>query len=166
MGNADVPADLLHPHIGYLRSEKFTPDQLADELVKKVKSAERIGQPEASVGKVVGDALKVRLPKVTPATYSKYNELDRIFDHLAERFRADVQQLDSNGFVSNVSVRDDSIIVRVEHGGRTVAGIDIRKGGSRGDDQITWLVGYRHFDAANTSNGHATPRFDKSVVRP
>ena len=160
MGKADVPAELLHPHIGYLRSEAFTPDQLADELVKKVKSAERTGQPEAPVGKVVGDALQVRLPKVTPSAYSKYNELDRIFDHLAERFQAGAQQLDGNGFMSNVRVRDDSITVRVEHGGNTVAGININKGGSMGDDKITWLVGYRHF-GANASNGFATPKFNK-----
>jgi hypothetical protein len=160
MGNADVPAELLHPHIGYLRSEAFTPDRLADELVKKVKSAERTGQPEAPVGKVVGDALQVRLPKVTPSAYSKYNELDRIFDHLAERFQAGAQQLEGNGFMTNVRVRDDSITVRVERGGNTVAGININKGGSMGDDKITWLVGYRHFET-NASNGFATPKFNK-----
>jgi hypothetical protein len=161
MGNADVPAELLHPHIGYLRSEAFTPDQLADELVKKVKSAERIGQPEAPVGKVVGDALQVRLPKVTSSTYSKYNELDRIFDHLvAERFQAGAQQLNGNGFMSNVRVRDDSITVRVERDGNTVAGINVNKGGSMGDDKITWLVGYRHF-GNNAINGFATPKFHK-----
>lgn len=165
MGNADVPAELLHPHIGYLRSETFTPDQLADELVKKVKSAERTGQPEAPVGKVVGDALQVRLPKVTPSAYSKYNELDRIFDHLAERFQAGAQQLDGNGFMSNVRVRDDSITVRVEHGGNTVAGININKGGSMGDDKITWLVGYRHL-GTNASNGFATPKFNKERGQP
>lgn len=160
MGNADVPAELLHPHIGYLRSENFTPDQLADELVKKVQSAELIGQPEAPVGKVVGDALRVRLPKTTPLAYSKYNELDRIFDLLAERFQAGAQQLEGDGFMTNVRVRDDSITVRVEHGGNTVAGIDINKGGSMGDDKITWLVGYRHF-GTNAFNGFATPKFNK-----
>lgn len=160
MGNADVPAELLHPHIGYLRSEAFTPDQLADELVKKVKSAERTGQPEVPVGKVVGDALQVRLPKVTSSAYSKYNELDRIFDHLAERFQAGAHQLDGNGFMANVRVRDDSITVRVEYGGNTVAGININKGGSMGDDKITWLVGYRNF-GTNASNGFATPKYDK-----
>jgi TIR domain len=161
MGNAEVPAELLHPHIGYLRSEDFTPEQLADELVKKVRSAERTGQPEVPVGKVVGDALQVRLPKVTPSTYSRYTELDRIFAHLAERFQASVRQLDDNGFVTNVRVRDDSIAVRVEHGGRTVAGIDITKGGAMGDDKITWLTGYRNFGTSNAFNGYATPRFDK-----
>jgi hypothetical protein len=160
MGNADVPAELLHPHIGYLRSESFTPDQMADELVKKVKSAERTGQAQASVGKVVGDALRVRLPKVTPSTYSRYDELDKIFNHLAEQFRAGALQLRDNGFMCNVRVRDDSIAVRVEQGGNTVAGINISKGGTMGDDKITWLVGYRHF-TTNSFNGFATPRFDK-----
>lgn len=160
MGNADVPAELLHPHIGYLRSESFTPNQPADELVKKVKSAERTGQAEASVGKVVGDALRVRLPKVTPSTYSKYDELDKIFNHLAEQFQAGALQLRDNGFMCNVRVRDDSITVRVEHGGNTVAGININKGSTMGDDKITWLAGYHHF-TTNSFNGFATSRFDK-----
>ena len=109
IGNADVPPELLHPHIGYLRSEHFTAEQLADELVKKVRSAERAGQPEANVGKVVGDALKARLPKVTPANYSKYGELDKIFDLLAKRFQASAGQLRGSGFMCNVSARGDSI---------------------------------------------------------
>jgi TIR domain len=161
MGNADVPPELLHPHIGYLRSEAYSPDQLADELVTKVKSAERAGQTEANVGKVVADALRVRLPKVTPSTYSKYEELDKIFDHLAKRLQAGTHQLRDNGFMCNVRVRDDSIRVRVEHNGNTVAGLNINKGTTMGDDKITWLVGYRNYGASNSFNGFAIPRFDK-----
>jgi hypothetical protein len=160
MGTADVPPELLHPHIGYLRSEAYSPDQLADELVTKVKSAERADQTEANVGKVVADALRVRLPKVTPSTYSKYDELDKIFDHLAERFRAGIHQLRDNGFMCNVRVRDDSITVRIEHNSNTVAGLKINKGTAMGDDKITWLVGYRNY-GANGYNGFAIPRFDK-----
>jgi len=161
MGNADVPPELLHPHIGYLRSEAYSPDQLADELVAKVKSAERAGQTEANVGKVVADALRVRLPRVTPSTYSKYDELDKIFYHLAERFQAGTRQLRDNNFMCNVRVRDDAITVRVEHDGNTVAGLNINKGTTMGDDKITWLVGYRNYGAANSFNGFAIPRFDK-----
>ncbi len=164
MGNAVVPVELLHPHIGYLRSEAYTPDQLADEIAKKVGSAKLVGQTEVPVGKVVGDALKVRLPKITPSSYSKYDELDGIFDHLVERFRAGALQLRDNGLMCNVRVRDESITVRVEHGGNTVAGLDIKKGGSIGDDRITWSIGYRNF-TTNSYNGSATPRFDKENGR-
>jgi hypothetical protein len=45
MGNVQVPADLLHPHIGYLRSEDYTPDQLARSQLRSDRLCADGGRP-------------------------------------------------------------------------------------------------------------------------
>ena len=55
IGDVQVPLDLLHPHIHYLRARDFTPQQLAAELHAKVKQA----------------GLLARKPATLPALYKK-----------------------------------------------------------------------------------------------
>lgn len=86
MDGIEVPPDLLHPHIHHLRAEDFTPQELAVEFQKKVSSAAARGQEPAQIGHVVDRALGVQMPKITPMSWSKYREVDNIFDHLASRF--------------------------------------------------------------------------------
>ena len=160
MPGVTVPADLLHPHIHYLRADGYSPEQLAKELVKKVASAKEAGQVPADIGPTVERALNVRLPKIVPHDWSKYRELDAAFDHLAKRFQDGAQQLETQLLICTVKVRADKISARVERGGETVAGIDIRRGGSMGDDHITWAVGARNL-SDSSYNGWATPEFDK-----
>lgn len=162
MPDTTVPPDLLHPHIHYLRAKDFTPEQLAQELVKKVKAAREAGQEPAEIGATVERALNVRLPKVVPMNWSKYRELDAAFEHIAKRFQEGAEQLESQQMICTVKVRDDKISVRVERGGETVAGIDMRRGGNMGDDHITWTVGTRNL-SDNSSNGWASPKFDKEA---
>jgi hypothetical protein len=160
MGNPDIPSDLLHPHIGYLRAERYTPQQLAEELQNKVQGAEASGQQREKIGGVVEKALNFRMPSIVPVTYSKYAELDNIFDFLILQFNAGSQQLQDLGLQCHVRSRDDTIVVRVERNGSTVAGLDVRKGLQMGDDHITWSTGYSQF-SSNSFNGWATPKFDK-----
>ena len=160
IGNPDIPSDLLHPHIGYLRAESYTPEQLAGQLSKKVRGAQDAGQQREEIGGVVEKALKFRMPKTVPATYSKYAELDKIFDYLSSQFQSGAQQLEKLGLRCHVRFRFDVLAVRIERNGSTVAGLDVRKGLQMGDDHITWSVGYSQF-SSNSFNGWATPKFDR-----
>jgi hypothetical protein len=75
MDDVEVPAELLHPHIGYLRSRDYTPSQLAEQIQQRVGAASKAGQAPAELGTVVSEALAVRMPKITPDSWSKYTEL-------------------------------------------------------------------------------------------
>jgi TIR domain len=157
MDDAQVPADLLHPHIHYLRARDFTPEQLAEELQKRVGAS---GQPPTEIGPVVEHALHLRMPKVVPTSWSKYDELDRIFERVVAGFKQGAEQLKQQGFACNVRERPDHLIVRVERGGDTVAGLDVHRGTQMGDDHITWSTNYTT-GGSSSFNGWATPAFDK-----
>jgi hypothetical protein len=49
MDDVEVPADLLHPHIGYLRSRDYTPTQLAEQIQLRVGAAAQAGQAPAEL---------------------------------------------------------------------------------------------------------------------
>jgi len=161
MGDVQVPPDLLHPHVHYLRAENYTPEQLADELVRKVGQAKSSGQKPAEISAVVERALSIRLPKVVPGNWSKYRELDQIFEYLTRQFTEGARQLEPQGFIGTVKAGSDRLSVRVERAGQTVAGIDIHKGTQMGDDHLTWLVGRRFDISSNGFNGWATPVYNK-----
>lgn len=166
MGNTTVPVDLLHPHVHYLRAEDYSPEALADALVRKIGSARDAGQAPTPVGEVIEQALQFRMPKITPTTWSKYAELDRVFDLLSDRFRQAGQQLSEQGLVCTVRCPQDHLIIRVERSGRTIAGLDIHKGSGLGDDKITWSEGSRNLGSASSFNGWATPEYDKDRAAP
>lgn len=163
-GDVQVPADLLHPHIHYLRASEHTPEQLAEKLVQHVGQAAAAGQEPREVAAVVGDALRLPLPKVVLADFSVYQELQASFDYLGEQFKAAVPQLHSSGFVGTVSSSDDRLAIRIERGGQTVYALDIGKGGSFGDDQLTFAVNQRR--GGGGINGYATPYFDREAQTP
>ncbi|HEY2058565.1 MAG TPA: hypothetical protein VGH57_09355, partial [Amycolatopsis sp.] len=76
-------------------------------------------------------------------------------------------QLESAGFVGTVRRGDAKIAVRIERQGQTVYGLDIEKGGPFGDSSLNFVVGTHHMRAGgNSSNGHATPFFDREAQTP
>lgn len=159
MDDVAVPPELLHPHIHYLRAKDYTPEQLAVELETKVRKATASGQPTQSVGDVVERALAVRLPKIVPANWSKYEQLEAIFNYLAQRFDHAAAQMRAQQIVCTVRTSSDQISLRVERAGQTVAGLDVNKGRHMGDDHLTWSVGYR--SQSNSWNGWASAIYDK-----
>jgi len=164
-GDVKVPADLLHPHIHYLHAADYTPETLARELVKKVGKSAESGTHPAGLGPVVENAMQLRLPKVVPDQWSKYEELGRVFDHLVTRFAKAGPELRPQGFIVTNNRNQDRLRVRVERGGNTVFGLNISKGGGMGDDQITWLIGYDNY-SENSFHGWATPEYDKDRQTP
>lgn len=165
MGDVRVPPDLLHPHIHYLRADDFTPEQLADQLQMRVRSAESHGQQPRDVASVVKEALEVRVPKVVPANFSKYRELQTVFDYLAEQFQAALPQLEPSGFIGTLNRQEARLSVRIEHRGDTVYSLDVYKGGSFGDDKLEFGLGH-HRSLSSGINGWAEPFFDKQAGRP
>jgi TIR domain len=160
-----VPPDLLHPHIHYLRAKDFTPEQLAAQLYSKVKHAEAEGQQARNITSVVQEAMELRLPKVVPTDFSKYEELQVAFDYLADQFKAAAPQLRTRGFIGTVNRTHDRVSVRIEHSGETVYSLDIYRGGSMGDDKLTFGIGH-HRGLSSGINGWAEPYFDKEAGRP
>lgn len=163
MGDVKVPPDLLHPHIVYLRGDDYTPDQLAEQLQRRITRATADGQQPREVAAVVQEAL--RLPKVIPAEFSKYEELQVSFDYLGDQFQVAAPQLRPKGFVCTVRRSESLLAVRVEQRGETVYSLDISRGGSFGDDQLEFALG-RHRNIGGGINGWAKPFYDKQSSQP
>jgi hypothetical protein len=165
IGGVQVPPDLLHPHIHYLRSEDYSPDQLAEQFRLKVQGAQARGQQPRDVGSVVQEAMQLRLPKVVPAQFSKYRELQVVFDYFGDQFQAAGPQLESLGFVCTVNRTHDRISIRIEQQGQVAYALDIYKGGDFGDDKLHFGVGHNR-GTSRGSNGWAEPYFDKQAQQP
>jgi hypothetical protein len=165
VGDVQVPQDLLHPHIHYLHASDYTPEQLAHELAQRVGKAAAAGQQRRDVAAVVGEAMQLRMPKVVPQDFSKYLELQASFDYLADQFQAAVPQLQQVGFVGTVNRTHDRTSIRVERSGQTVYSLDIYRGGSFGDDKLTFGLDHNRLASSGIS-GYATPFFDKETQTP
>ena len=165
-GSVQVPIDLMHPHIQYLKADDYSPEQLADAVVQRIGVGSQ--QPARDVGEVVQEALKFRMPKVVPQNFSTYRELDTTYDYLADQLQAAVHQLESAGFVGTVRRGDTKIAVRIERQGQTVYALDIEKGSSFGDSSLNFVVGGNRMGlgGGNSSNGYATPYFDRDAQVP
>ncbi|SEP35051.1 hypothetical protein SAMN04489732_106296 [Amycolatopsis saalfeldensis] len=165
LGKVQVPSDLMHPHIHYLKADDYTPEQLAEAVAHRIGASGQ--QPAREVGEVVQEAMQVRLPKVVPQTFSTYRELGTTYDYLADQLQAAAHQLESAGFVGTVRRGEVKIAVRIERQGRTVYGLDIEKGSSFGDSSLNFVVGTHRMGAGgNSSNGYATPFFDREAQTP
>lgn len=166
IGDVQVPQDLLLPHTHYMRGDELSPEELADQLVERVGVAEAIGQKPRDVGEVVHQALSYRMPKVVPADFSKYGELDATFDYFYQQFNGALSQLSSHGFVGCARVNGNTLMVRIERRGETVYALDIQKGGMLSDDQLNFVLGAGRMGGGNRSNGYATPYFDLGAGKP
>ena len=70
VGDVQVPVELLHPHVHHLRANDHTPEQLAEQLAKRVGRAEAEGQAPRDMSAVVGEVMQLRMPKVVPQDFS------------------------------------------------------------------------------------------------
>jgi hypothetical protein len=162
MDDVRVPADLLHPHTHYLRASDYSPEELARQLQQKVGRSREAGTPPAELGPVVEHALQLRLPRVARSDWSKYEELDRLFNYLTMQFTNGAKQLRERGFICTVKPLGDRLMIRVERNGETVYGLDFTKGGGLGwgDHRLTWSIDQPSY-SANSYNGWATPIWDR-----
>jgi hypothetical protein len=158
----DTPADLLHPHVDYLRREGHSADQLADLLVDKIDQATSTGQQPRAVGEVVKHALHSHQPATKEFVrddFSKYEAQQTALHYLGDQFQVAAPQLRTRGFVCTVHRTDSAIAIRVERRGDTVYALDIRRGGIGGDETLNFVVGL-HDAGAICSSGWARPVFE------
>ncbi|MFF2392266.1 TIR domain-containing protein [Nocardia sp. NPDC058114] len=166
MDDVEVPPELLHPQIHYLRSGDFSPEGLAEQLVQRVGVATSAGQEPRDVGEVVQEAMSYRMPRVIPPDFSKYELLDAAFEYLRYQFDQALPQLESSGFVGWTRVSGEMLKVRIERQGKTAYAIDIDKNGFNSDDQLNFIIGGNSTGSVNSSNGYATPYFDRDAGIP
>ncbi|GAA0638947.1 hypothetical protein GCM10010174_71170 [Kutzneria viridogrisea] len=109
------------------------------DLLKEQRAQRRSGQEPYDAGQAVKEALQVRLPKVQPETFSKFQELQNVYEYLATSLRDAGDQLAKSGFPTSVRRTDERITLRVERLGRTVYALDIMFGRGLGrGDQLTF----------------------------
>jgi hypothetical protein len=166
MGDVQVPPDLLPPDTHYLRGDDLSSEMLAEQLAQRVGAATSAGQEPRDVGEVVQKAMSYRMPKVTPADFSKYDELDAAFEYLRQQFDQALPQLAPLGFVGRARVSGETLKIRIERHGETAYVIDVAKGGFTSDDQLNFVVGGNRVGGGNSSNGYATPYFDRETGKP
>jgi hypothetical protein len=165
IGDVRVPPDLLHPHTHYLHAEDYNPIQLAEQLRAKVARARSSGQPVREIGAAIQQAMEIRMPKVTPAQFSKHEELQSVFNFFRSQFEIGMSKLHSLDFKGTVMGSDERISVRVESRGEALYALEITKGSGWGDDKLSFSVG-PHRMASNSTNGWVTPFFDKEAGHP
>lgn len=165
VGDVAVPAELLHPHVTYLRAAEHRPEQLAEALSGRVESAETAGRERAPVAGVVTGARAAEPAATVPASFSRYAEQDAALRYLGAQFAAVLPGLARRGFVGTVHPGDSRISVRIERAGDVVYALDVQRGGIGGDETVNFVVG-RHDAGSACSNGWARPVYDTAAGRP
>jgi len=164
LDDVPVPAELLHPHVSYVRGTAHRADQLTEALAARVEAAEAAGGGRAPVTEVVarvkaGAPAAEETEPAVPAGFSRYVEQDAALRYLGEQFAAALPGLQRRGFVGTAHVGDARIAVRVERAGDTVYALDIQRGGIGGDETVNFVVG-RHDGSGALTNGWARPVYD------
>ncbi|HEX7307237.1 toll/interleukin-1 receptor domain-containing protein [Lentzea sp.] len=160
MGDVVVPPELLHPHVVYLRSDGYTPERLADALCERVGLAVDAGQVPRDVASVVQSVLTLPMPKVVPSGFSRYAELNSVFDYLVGQFQVAVPQLESVGFHMQARATDDRLKIRIERGDKTVYSLDIVKASGHHDGQLVFSPDGSWTGSSGSMIATAEPFFD------
>ncbi|TDP94983.1 hypothetical protein EV186_105215 [Labedaea rhizosphaerae] len=163
-----VPADLLHPHVTYVRGKTGEPDQLADALATRIERAESAGWHRGRLSTVVVRARETTSPTTVPATFSRYAEQAAALRYLGEQFTAAMPGLGGRGFVGTAHLGDSRIALRIERAGDTVYALDIQRGGIGGDETVNFVVGRHDGDIHGSActNGWARPVYDTEAGGP
>jgi hypothetical protein len=161
IGDVVVPPQRLHPHVGYLRSDQYSPDRLAVEMLRKVRHPTATGEREPrTVDTFVGETLGLRLPKLVPSDFSRYDELDAVLGHLSNRFDKALPALRGADCVGAVRQSSDAVRITVRRAGSLVHRLEIHQ---RGDGDCTLYFGR---DPHGGYRASAEPFFDRETGRP
>ncbi|MFG2340888.1 TIR domain-containing protein [Streptomyces yangpuensis] len=166
IGEVAIPPELLSPAIGFLRSEDYTPDQLAHAFERRLEGS-RATRRTGTASPAGSTARSLRVPMTTPGSFSRYRELELSFRYLTEQFKVAASLIDETGFVCTVRNSESELRVRVEQRGRTLYGIDIQLGGMGRDDVLNFVLAQRGWSGGrNSSNGTASVVFDRAASVP
>jgi TIR domain len=165
IGDVQVPADLLHPHIQYLRVEDYTPEQLSHQFKARVKGAAVSGYEARGIGDVVEEALGLRLPKAVPSDYTHPQALRAVLQYLGDQFETAAPLLKPRGFTCAVHRYPDRLVISVKWHQDMIYTLDIQYASGLGHH-------FLHFEVADrpTSTGHnagsAMAYYDAQAARP
>ncbi|WP_018687104.1 hypothetical protein [Actinokineospora enzanensis] len=159
VGDVAVPAELLHPHVTYLRADEHHADRCVDVLATRVEAAEAANLDRTRLVDLLGRVKKHANSAGTPVTFSRYAEQDATLRYLGAQFAAALPGLDRHRFTGTVHAGDARIAVRVEQAGDPVFALDIQRGGIGGDETVNFVLG-RHDAGSACSNGWARPVYD------
>lgn len=137
VGDVQIPENLVRPSIGYLRSENYSVEQLAQIAVKRVRGS--TGSTPTHAPTPIAAA---RLPRVAPTDFSQFGTLESGLIRLGERFRQAESSLARFGYMCHVRTADSSLEVRVEKHGRQVYGLHVRLQDWLGGDRLTVSHGW------------------------
>jgi hypothetical protein len=164
IGSPEIPEDRLPPHIHYLKADHYTPEELAHEMYIKVRGAKNSNQQPREISAVVSEAMSLPLPRVTPADFSKYQELRSVIEFIGDNFERQTPRLRDVGFICTVDRAPEKVSVRIERSGETVYSLDARKA-SMGDATIELALNqWRSY--SNAYNATARPYFDRDAACP
>lgn len=151
MDDEKVPPEILDPAVIYIRASGKRPEQLAEMIAEKVGAARRRRQQPRDVSQVVEDAVRVRLPRITPTSYSAQATLDAALNRVGELFKQKVGELENFGFHCNVRLSDTAVKVLVEERGKPVCELVLRDGGGVWSGQLILSFAWPrvHGDSAN-----------------
>ncbi|HSH31915.1 MAG TPA: TIR domain-containing protein [Candidatus Saccharimonadales bacterium] len=158
LDDSEVSVDYLHPDTQYLETKDYTPEQLAQAMKKIVSEST---DPAKDVDQLLEDELDLPLPKVTPRSYSKYEEAENLLSFIADKFNQNLPKLRKEGYVPVVRKYDNNVRVLVERGGKTLFVLNLFFS-SMGDNHIGYNFDSRSMMAnASSENGNIEPLFDE-----
>jgi hypothetical protein len=162
LDDSSTSVEYLHKDVQYLKSEDFTPKQLALALKRIIDEST---ESPKDIDQLLADELDLPMPKIVPRSYSKYEEAEGLLNYLADKFEKNLDSLRPEGYVPVVRRKADDIRILIEKEGRTIFVLNLFFS-SMGDNRI----GY-NFDAvymmanAKSENGNIEPVYDKAQQR-
>lgn len=162
LDDSEISVEYLHGDIQYISKNDFTPRQLAQELKKIVDGTH---EPAKDVEQLLEDELNLPMPKITPRSYNKYEEAEKLLFYVPEKFEQNLHKLKEEGYTAVVRERGDNVRIRVERDGKTLFGLNLFWS-SMGDNRIGYNFDLHSTMANATSeNGNIEPKFDNESQR-
>lgn len=158
LDHSKISTEYLHSDTQYLTKSDYSIDELALALREIVQG---ITAPAKDVEKILEDELNLSGPKITPRTYSKYEEAESLLTYIADQFKRNSEKLRPKGYVPIVRINDNKLMVQVERDGRTLFILNAFFS-NMGDNHIGYNFARRSMMAnANSENGNIEPVFNK-----
>ena len=157
LDESEISVEYLHSDTQYLKKSDYTPQRLATALNKIVQG---IDAPAKDVEKLLEDELDLSGPKVTPRTYSKYEEAESLLVYIADQFKANSEKLKAGGYVPVIRINDNKLMIQIERDGKTLFILNVFFS-NMGDNRIGYNFAQRSIMAnAQPENGNIEPFYN------
>ncbi|MER6666015.1 toll/interleukin-1 receptor domain-containing protein [Amycolatopsis japonica] len=162
MDDVQVPPEILNPAVIYIEAGERSPEQLAELIVEKVGVARRKHQEPRDVSRVVEDAVRFRLPRIAPNSFSAQETLNAALDRVGQLFKRAANELTQYGLICTVRTSDMAVRVLVEERGKPVCELSLRDGDGLWGGRLVLNFAWPRVDGS-VANGFVTATWDKSA---